>query len=149
MPANCGCGKRNLVDHTLDWNSGEGHVHIRHNNIRDTEATIIREEAFDVKVEPWLQKVSKNIKLAHGTKTDDSARADVAARGIFSSHELTFFEVRISSPNAPSNRALPLTTIYQKSEAEKMKSIWRNINIIINYFIGRLWLFCSCDCVIF
>ena len=82
----------------------------------------MREVAFDVKVEPGLQKVSKNIKLAPGTKTDDNARADVSARGIFSSNELTFFDVRISNPNAPSNRTLPLATVYKRNEAEKMKA---------------------------
>ena len=121
MPTHCGCGKRNSVDHSLDCKLG-GYVHIRHNNIRDTEARIMREVGFDVKVEPGLQKVSKNISLAAGTKTDDNARADVSARGIFSSHELTFFDVRITNPNAPSNQKLSLAAVYKRNEAEKMKA---------------------------
>ena len=63
----------------------------------------MREVAFYVKVEPGLQKVFKDIKLTPGTKTDDNARADFAARRIFSSHELTFFNVGISHPNSPSS----------------------------------------------
>ncbi len=47
---------------------------------------------------------------------------DVSARGIFSSHELTFFDVRISNPNAPTNRNLSLTDLYKKNEREKMKA---------------------------
>lgn len=82
----------------------------------------MREVAFDVKIEPGLQKVSKNIKLAPGTKTEDNARLDVSARGIYSSHELTFFDVRISNPNAPSNRSLTLAGVYTKNEKEKMKA---------------------------
>ena len=123
MPAYCGCGKRNSIDHSLNCKLG-GYDPIHHNNIRDTEARIM---AFDVKVEPVLQKVSKNIKLSPETKTDDNARADTAARGIFSGHELTFFDVRISNPNAPSNRTLPLTTAYIKNKAEKMKAYGNRI----------------------
>ena len=121
MPRHCGCGKLNSVNHALDCKLG-GYAHIRHNNIRDTEARIMREVAFDVKIEPGLQKVSKNVKLTPGTKTEDNARLDVSARGIYSSHELTFFDVRISNPNAPSNRSLTLTAVYSKNEKEKMKA---------------------------
>ena len=42
--------------------------------------------------------------------------------GIFSSHELTFFDVRISNQNAPSNRSLTLSAVYSKNEKEKMKA---------------------------
>ena len=87
----------------------------------------MREVAFNVKVEPGLRNVSKNIKLAPGTETDDNARADVETRGIFRSHELTFFNVRISNPNAPSKRTLPLTTAYIKNIAEKMKEYGNRI----------------------
>ena len=60
--------------------------------------------------------------IAPGTKTEDNARSDVSARGIFSSHEVTFFDVRISNPNAPSNRTLKLAEVYKKNENEKMKA---------------------------
>ena len=121
MPRYCGCGKLNSVNHSLDCKLG-GYAHIRHNKIRDTEARIMQEVAFDVKVEPGLQKVSKNVKLQPGSKTEDNARLDVSARGIFSSHELTFFDVRISNPNAPSNRSLTIADVYKKNEKEKMKA---------------------------
>ncbi len=97
-------------------------MHIRYNNIRDTEARIMREVAFDVKIEPGLEKVSRNVILATGTKTEDNARLDVSARGIFCSHELTFFDVRISNPNSPTNKALSLAEVYKKNEREKMRA---------------------------
>ena len=40
----------------------------------------MREVAFDVSIEPGLEKVSKNVRLATGTKTEDNARLDVSAR---------------------------------------------------------------------
>jgi hypothetical protein len=68
------------------------------------------------------KKYQKNIKLAPGTKTEDNARLDVSVRGTYSSHELTFFDVRISNPNAPSNRSLTLAGVHTKNEKEKMKA---------------------------
>ena len=82
----------------------------------------MREVAFDVSIEPGLEKVSKNVRLAPGTKTEDNARLDVSARGIFSSHERTFFDVRITNPNAPSNRSLSIAAVYEKHEKEKMRA---------------------------
>ena len=121
MPKHCGCGKKNSVDHSLNCHLG-GYVHLRHNKIRDTEAKIMKEVAFDVKIEPGLAKVSKHVKLAPGTNIEDNARSDVSARGIFSSHEVTFFDVRISNPNASSYKSLSLAEVYKKNEIEKMKS---------------------------
>ena len=40
----------------------------------------------------------------------------------FSSHELTFFNVRICNPNSPSNETLTLSGVYQKNEMEKMRA---------------------------
>ena len=45
---------------------------------------------------------------------------DVSARGIFSSHEVTFFDVRISKPNASSYKSLSLAEVFKKNEIEKM-----------------------------
>ena len=73
MPKHCGCGKRNSVDQFLNCHPG-GHVQLRHDKIRDTEAKIMKEVAFD-----GLAKVSKNVMLAPGTNTDDNARANVSA----------------------------------------------------------------------
>ena len=82
----------------------------------------MQEVAFDVKVEPGLQKVSKNVKLDPGSKTEDNARLDVSARGIYSSHESTFFDVWISNPNAPSNRSLAIAEVYKTNETERIKA---------------------------
>ena len=42
-------------------------MHLRHIKIRDTGANIMKEVAFDVKIEPGLVKVSKHVKLTPGT----------------------------------------------------------------------------------
>ena len=55
-----------------------------------------------VQCENWTwtgRSIKMYVKL---TNTEDNARSDVSTRGIFSSHEVTFFDVRISNPNAKS-----------------------------------------------
>ena len=52
-PSFCGCGQKNNVDHTLNCMLG-GYVSMRHNKIRDLEASMLREVCKDVKVEPEL-----------------------------------------------------------------------------------------------
>ena len=97
-------------------------MHLRHNKIRDTESKMMKKVAFDVKIEPGLAKVSKHVKLAPGTNIEDNARSDVSARGILNSHEVTFFDVRVSNPNASSYKSLSLAEVYRKNKIEKMKS---------------------------
>ncbi len=119
MPKFCACGKTNSINHTLDCKLG-GYAHLRHDAVRDTEARLMREIARDVRIEPGLQDISSNIALQPGTNTADQARLDVAAKGIFSSHETTFFDVRVTNPNAPSNSQKSLKEVYLKNEKEKM-----------------------------
>ena len=47
MPAYCGCGKENDIDHSLSCKKG-GFVILRHNNIRDTTAKLLEEVCYDV-----------------------------------------------------------------------------------------------------
>ena len=44
---------------------------------------------------------------------------DVAATGVFSPMERTFFDVRVTHPNAPSNRSIPPSKLYVRHEMEK------------------------------
>ena len=44
---------------------------------------------------------------------------DIAATGVISPMERTFFDARITHPNAPSNRSIPLNNLYVKHETEK------------------------------
>ena len=42
----------------------------------------------------------------------------VAATGIFSPIERTFFDVKVTHPNAPSSSSIPLNKLYVKHETE-------------------------------
>ena len=44
---------------------------------------------------------------------------DIAATRVFSPMERTFFDVRVTHPNATSNRSIPLNKLYVKHENDK------------------------------
>ena len=95
-------------------------MNLRHNELRNTEAEIMAEIAYDVRVEPELQDIPENLQLSSGTILADGARLDVSARGIFRRHELTFFDVRVTNPNCSTNQNLSLRRIYESHEKQKM-----------------------------
>ena len=56
LPSNCPCGQKFNVTHALNCKKG-GFLTMRHSNIRDFEATLLRIVHNDVEVEPQLQQV--------------------------------------------------------------------------------------------
>ena len=125
MPRYCGCGQPNSLDHALICKKG-GYVTMRHNALRDTEAKILQEVCKDVAVEPGLIPT-----VAEMTEnTDDGARLDIAARGVWSACERTLFDVVVAYPNAQSHINKPLKTIYEeKQQIKKRKYNDRIINV--------------------
>lgn len=117
IPAYCGCGHKNNINHTLDCKKG-GYVSMRHNAIRDTEANLLREVCRDVVIEPQLLPVDST-KYATRTNTQHGARLDISARGVWSTFERTFFDVRVTHPNCVSNVHKPLANIYNEHEKQK------------------------------
>ena len=73
---------------------------MRHNQVRDLEASILRDICKDVKVEPELMPVG-NLNTG-SSNVSEKARLDVSAVGIWSPMERTFLDVRVVHPNAPS-----------------------------------------------
>ena len=55
---------------------------IRHNNVRDFEASLLRKVCADVQIEPPLQSVN-----------EDQARVDVRARGFWRMGQTAYFDV--------------------------------------------------------
>ena len=54
------------------------------------------------------------------TNIQNQARLDISARGIWSSHEKVFFDVRVTHPYAPSNINKPIHTLFEEHEKQKM-----------------------------
>ena len=92
---------------------------MRHNSLRDGLANIMREVCSDVTIEPMLLPTNPN-DFNSRINTSEEARLDISARGINSTFERTFFDVRVAHPFAASNVVLPLDGLYKKHEQEKM-----------------------------
>ena len=50
----------------------------------------------------------------------DKAAPDISSRGLWSSFERTFYDVRVLHPNAPSYRSTDISQLYRNHEREKM-----------------------------
>ena len=117
-PLKCACGNVNSIYHALDCKLG-GYVSMRHNAIRDTAAFFLREaKCKDVRIEPALLTVQPSSFLRK-TNTQDEARLDVAAVGLYAPFERTFFDIRVTHPNCDTNTFKTLDKIYKDHEKEK------------------------------
>ena len=68
---------------------------MRHDEIRDTFANLMSEVCYDVEIEPKLQSLQGESFVNNSTKTDESARLDVKANGLWSSRfSRNFFDVK-------------------------------------------------------
>ena len=118
-PLHCSCGKTNDVNHALTCTLG-GYVIMRHNKIRDLEASILKDICKDVRVEPGLLPIGNN--EVDSSNTSLKARLDVSAVGIWSPMERTFLDVRVVHPNAASYRGKTIEKIYEQNEEQKKRA---------------------------
>ena len=98
---NCDCGTPFSVEHALSCPKG-GFPSIRHNEIQDLTANLMSEVCNDVSVEPHLQPITSEQLSGVSANTQDGARLDIAANGLWGSrYERTFFDVRVSTHMPP------------------------------------------------
>ena len=75
-------------------------MNYRHNNVRDSVAEYLRLVTKDVRIEPLLTPIESANFQEKGNNAD-KARLDISARGVWSTFERTFFDVRIFNPKSP------------------------------------------------
>ena len=74
---------------------------MRHNEIRDTFASVMKEVCYDVEIEPKHQPLEGESFVHKTTTTEDEARLDIKANGLWDSRFCrTFFDVKIFNPLA-------------------------------------------------
>ena len=107
------------LDHVMTCKKG-GYVSFRHNALRDTEAELLKEVCRDVRTEPLLLPTDEK---SHppGTNTQDQARLDVVATGLWGTFERTYFDVRVTHAGAKSNSDIPLEKLLSRNENEKRR----------------------------
>ena len=119
-PANCGCGKSFSMDHALSCMKG-GYISMRHDNVRDLTANLLKEVANDVRTEPRLIELTGE-KFAHKTaNTEDEARLDISARNFWSPGTKAFCDIRIFNPLAESYRKQNLSNAHSINEKAKKR----------------------------
>ena len=93
---------------------------MRHNNIRDLEASFLKGICKDVRIEPEL--IPLGLTETRSTNTSLKARLDVSAVGIWSSMERTFLDVRVMHPNSASYKDTKIEDLYVQHENEKKRT---------------------------
>ena len=89
---------------------------MRHNNIRDFEANLLRIVHNDVEFESQLQQVD-NEQL--NRLKEDNAHPDIRAKGVSRNAQNAYFDVRVTNINSDSQKNMPVEKILSKHEQEK------------------------------
>ena len=98
---------------------------MRHDRIRDVEASLLKDICKDVRTEPELLPVETT--GVGSSTTAEKARLDVSAVGIWSPMEKTFVDVRVFHPNAASHKDTSIYQLYNEQETEKKKKYGQRI----------------------
>ena len=80
LPNICACGSPNNVTHTMTCKKG-GFICIRHDEVRDLTASMLREVCNDVSTEPLLLPLDGEQLRYRTANASNEARVDVNARG--------------------------------------------------------------------
>ncbi len=79
-------------------------------------ATLLTEVCKDVCIEPDLQPVFEELNGATAN-SQPGARLDIAANGVWGgNHEITYFDVRVFNPYAPSNKHSDMQMVYSTNK---------------------------------
>ena len=121
IPAHCSCGQPFSVQHVLSCPKGE-YPSICHNELRDFTASLLSETCHKVAIEPSLQPITSEMFRHATTNTQDGARLDIVANGVWGTpFERAFFDVRVFNPLAPSNRHQTTNAAYRHHENIKKR----------------------------
>ncbi|XP_062507224.1 uncharacterized protein LOC134183654, partial [Corticium candelabrum] len=130
IPYQCECGESFNIDHSMVCKKG-GFPTLRHNEVRDITADLLREVCHDVVTEPTLQPLSGESFSYSTANVMPEARADISARGVWRAGERAFFDVRVFYPNAPSSLKHPnLESAFRVHENEKKRQYGERIREI-------------------
>ncbi|KAG0725970.1 hypothetical protein GWK47_037531 [Chionoecetes opilio] len=90
LPNTCVCGSPNSADHTMTCKKG-GFVCIRHDEVRDLTASMLKEVCHDVSTEPTLLPLDGELLRYRTANTAPEARVDICARGFWTRGQRTLF----------------------------------------------------------
>ena len=121
LPNTCVCGSPNDVNHTMTCKRG-GFVCIRHDEVRDLTANLLREICHDVTTEPSLLPLHGEHLRYRTANTTNEARVDISARGFWTPGQKAFMDIRIFDPMAACHRDNTLDAAHKRNEQEKIRA---------------------------
>lgn len=120
LPSKCACNADFNVEHALNCKKG-GFVSTRHNDVRDFTAQLLSEVCHDVAVEPLLTPLTGETLKYKTAITDEQARLDVSARGVWIRGSRAFFDVKVFNPLARSYSGQTLKASHRSNESGKKR----------------------------
>lgn len=94
---------------------------MRHDEVRDITAQMLKEVCHDVAVEPQLLPLQGEQLARRSANTSGDARVDVSARGFWTRGQRAYFDIRIFDPMAHCHRELTLDAAHKRNEQEKCR----------------------------
>ena len=79
LPATCECGPRFTMDHTLSCKK-RGFISLRHKQIRDLTANLLKIICRDVLIEPKLQQLTRESLREWTANITDKARINICSK---------------------------------------------------------------------
>ena len=92
LPTECLCGEKFDLSHALSCKKG-GLITLRHNELRDITASLLKEVCHDVRTEPSL--VDVNGEHFNRTANTKQARLDISALSFWTPGQRVFLDVRV------------------------------------------------------
>ena len=120
LPTNCVCSAKFNIEHALTCKKG-GFISIRHNDLRDFTAEILDETHNDVSVEPLLIPLTGEKFKYKTANTEDHARLDAVARGVYIKGSRAFVDVRVFNPLAQVYSKMTLKAAHKSNEDAKKR----------------------------
>ena len=119
-PHTCPYVQSFTLTHSLYCPKG-GYTHLRHNETRDTFATLLNEVCHDVELQPKLQSLEGESFYNNTTTTEDDARLEIKAYGLWGGrYSRTFFDLKIFNPHA---KSCPKTISDAYKDHESVKTL--------------------------
>ena len=121
LPDSCTCGASFSIDHALNCPCG-GFPSLRHNELRDITASLMREVCKNVTIEPVLQPLSGETLHPRSAIRENDARSDVRAEGFWSCRrQQAYFDIKVFNPTASTYRNKSLRACHRSLEAGKRR----------------------------
>ena len=120
LPATCECGHTYNIEHALSCKKG-GFISLRHNELRNTIASLLSQICKDVTIEPSLTKTTGESFSEKTAIVGDEARLDIRARGFWQAGQSAFFDIRVFNPIAKRHVNQELRKCYEINEKEKKR----------------------------